>query len=141
MGKVKRNCDHCNNEYLADTRNLKRGWGLCCSKSCAAKKREMSKPGYDPERVKVNNAIRSGKLTAEIISKMTDRQKAGLNWRRFGKEAPMVAISSGVIQGITSEGYRIVDGVAYDEFDDPVYNVTGEDDPGDSMYYDSKDYR
>jgi len=41
-------------------------------------------------------------------------------------------IMGGVIgtkfQGYTSEGYRIIDGVAYDEFDDPVYSVDHFDD-------------
>lgn len=46
------------NEYYADVRNLKRGWGLCCSKSCAAEKREKSKPGYNPKRVAINNVRR-----------------------------------------------------------------------------------
>lgn len=40
MAVLKRKCDNCGKEYNADSRNLKRGWGLCCSKSCAAKKRE-----------------------------------------------------------------------------------------------------
>lgn len=52
---MKRKCDYCGREYEAEPRNLKRGWGLCCSKSCAAKKREKSKPGYNPERVERNN--------------------------------------------------------------------------------------
>ncbi len=52
---IKRKCDICGKEYEADPRNLKRGWGLCCSKSCAAKKREKNKPTYDKERVKANN--------------------------------------------------------------------------------------
>jgi hypothetical protein len=52
---MKRRCDNCGKEYNADERNLKRGWGLCCSKSCAAKKRERSKPGYNSARVKENN--------------------------------------------------------------------------------------
>lgn len=34
----------------------------------------------------------------------------------------------GEFQGYTSEGYRIVDGVAYDEFDDPMYDVDPYDD-------------
>lgn len=55
---MKRNCDNCGEEYDADPRNLKRGWGRCCSKSCAAKKREMSKPGYNPKRVAANNIKR-----------------------------------------------------------------------------------
>jgi len=40
MAHVKRNCDYCRDSYEADKRNLKRGWGLCCSKRCAALKRE-----------------------------------------------------------------------------------------------------
>lgn len=59
MSYVKRNCDNCGKEYNADTRNLKRGWGKCCSKSCAAQLREKSKPGYNPERVKRNNIRRA----------------------------------------------------------------------------------
>ena len=59
MSYTERNCDNCKKEYKADNRNLKRGWGLCCSKSCAAKKREKSKPGYNEERVKSNNIRRS----------------------------------------------------------------------------------
>lgn len=55
---MKRNCDVCGKTYDADDRNVKRGWGLCCSKKCAAKKRERSKPGYDPHRVARNNARR-----------------------------------------------------------------------------------
>ena len=57
--KTKRDCDNCGKEYLADNRNLKRGWGLCCSKSCAASKREKSKPNYNPIRVKENNERRA----------------------------------------------------------------------------------
>lgn len=40
---MERKCDNCGAEYNVDSRNLKRGWGLCCSKSCAAKKREKNK--------------------------------------------------------------------------------------------------
>ena len=50
-----RKCDCCGRNYEADSRNVKRGWGLCCSKSCAAKKREKSKRGYNPFRVAENN--------------------------------------------------------------------------------------
>lgn len=43
MALIRRKCDNCGTEYDADTRNLNRGWGRCCSKSCAAQKREKSK--------------------------------------------------------------------------------------------------
>ncbi len=56
---MKRKCDNCGREYNADERNIKRGWGLCCSKSCAAKKREKGKPSYNAKRVKENNIRRS----------------------------------------------------------------------------------
>ena len=55
MSYTKRTCDNCKNEYQADNRNLNRGWGLCCSKRCAAKKREMSRPDYDVKIVAKNN--------------------------------------------------------------------------------------
>ena len=55
---MKRKCDLCGKNYDADERNLKRGWGLCCSKSCAAKKREREKPGYNPIIVAMNNERR-----------------------------------------------------------------------------------
>lgn len=58
MSYTERNCDKCGKSYKADNRNLKRGWGLCCSKSCAASKREKSKPTYDPKRVARNNVRR-----------------------------------------------------------------------------------
>ena len=113
MGYVKRKCDVCGKEYCADERNLKRGWGLCCSKSCAAKKREMSKPGYDPERVKRNNIRRK-------------------NWNNSSKS----------FRGYTVEGYRILGHTAYNEFDNPVYDIdldAGEYDDGDDEYWNDKE--
>lgn len=65
MGYIKRKCDNCGKEYMADERNLKRGWGLCCSKKCAAKKREKSRPYYDPATVRYNNLKRAGLLPRE----------------------------------------------------------------------------
>lgn len=42
---MKRNCNNpdCGKEYTADMRNVNRGNGLCCSKSCAATLREKVK--------------------------------------------------------------------------------------------------
>lgn len=34
--RVTKNCHNCNKEFTPDKRNVNRGWGLCCSKSCAA---------------------------------------------------------------------------------------------------------
>jgi hypothetical protein len=58
MSFTKRQCDNCSKEYLADNRNLKRGWGLCCSKSCSASKREKSKPTWNIKTVAENNERR-----------------------------------------------------------------------------------
>ena len=73
MGYIKRKCDNCQNDYQADTRNLNRGWGLCCSKSCAASKREKSKPGYDPATVALNNKRREGRETEEKRRRASER--------------------------------------------------------------------
>lgn len=69
---MKRNCDHCGAEYEGDPRNLKRGWGLCCSKSCAAKKREMSRSGYNPITVAKNNRLREELNAATELLHETD---------------------------------------------------------------------
>jgi hypothetical protein len=136
MSYTTRKCDCCGKEYKADTRNLNRGWGLCCSKSCAAKKREMAKPGYDPETVRKNNIRRANWNNPDFIP---DNIKNRINLKRWSELAPNVG-GSGLISGMTSEGYRIMDGVAYDEFDEPVYDVgIGEYDEGDSEYWNSKD--
>ena len=34
--KTTKSCLSCNKEFTPDMRNVNRGWGLCCSKSCAA---------------------------------------------------------------------------------------------------------
>jgi hypothetical protein len=96
---MKRNCDYkpCGKEYEADERNLKRGWGLCCSKSCAAHKREESKLTYSSERVKQNNIRRE-------------------NWNNnFYKNGSSYG-----------NGW--------------LYKDIGNYDPGDSEYWDSKDF-
>lgn len=128
MGYVERNCDNCNKKYFADTRNLNRGWGKCCNKKCAAELREKSKPSYDPDTVARNNRIRSGKMIPSDYEHISQSRKKFLNWKRFQVTAPNVGFGSGVVSGITSEGYRIMDGVAYDEWDEPVYTVDEYDD-------------
>ncbi len=43
LKKTERRCDVCGKVYDAEKRSLEKGWGLCCSRSCAAKKRELNK--------------------------------------------------------------------------------------------------
>lgn len=109
---MKRNCDNCNKEYDADERNIKRGWGLCCSKSCAASKREKSKPNYNPKRVLENN-IRRQNWNDNILDK------------GFGDKCFVDNIDKGDdnFRGRTSEGYRIFGDTAYDEWGEPIYSL------------------
>jgi len=46
-----RNCDNCGKEYITNTGNIARGWGLCCSRNCAATLREIKKRGGSPPKV------------------------------------------------------------------------------------------
>lgn len=109
-GKILRLCDDCEKPYYADKRNLKRGWGLCCSKSCAASKREKSKPDYGPNHVERNNIRRK-------YWNVTDEHG------NIPIPPSVIPKGSQVVSGYTSEGYRIMDGTAYDEFDEPVYDI------------------
>jgi len=47
-GYVRRKCDNrgCTNVYEARQADLKRGWGRCCSKSCAASHTRRNNPGH-----------------------------------------------------------------------------------------------
>ncbi len=33
--KTTKSCQNCGKEFTPDKRNVNRGWGLCCDKSCA----------------------------------------------------------------------------------------------------------
>jgi len=89
---------------------------------------------------KRNNTTRISPASAAFMS--SERGKMIINYQKFGMLAPNIIGGSGKIQGITSEGYRIMDGVAYDEWDDPIYDINKDMDcdPGDSEYWDSKDF-
>jgi len=70
---------------------------------------------------KRNNTTRIS--PANKAFKESDRGKEIINQKLWGMSAPNIVGGSGVISGITSEGYRIMDGTAYDEFDDAIYDV------------------
>jgi len=121
MSTTARACNNCNTQYQADNRNLKRGWGLTCSKRCAASLREKSKPGYNPKRVAANNFRREN-------WKVEDENEYGVFKGRY-----------------TSEGYRMYvrendEYTAVDKFGDAVYDgVTWYEDEDDSEYWNDKD--
>lgn len=62
--KGKKKCFHCNKDFLPDKRNLNRGWGLFCSKSCSTRHlndlrslgKQARKKGTS-ERKKISNFI------------------------------------------------------------------------------------
>lgn len=110
---------------------------------CRSKGGTVCKDAYwnrvDP--TKRNNTTRFS--PASIAWLTSDKGIMEINYRKFGVCAPNIVGGSGKIQGMTNEGYRIMDGVAYNEWDEPVYNVDvklGNYDPGDSEYWDSKDF-
>jgi len=103
---MQRICDNCGKEYDADPQNVNRGWGLCCSKSCAASKREKLKPGYNPNRVAKNNVRR-------------------VQWTEKGIDENLYGVYKG---RRTSEGYKIYGDTAMDEWDEPVYTIDPDDD-------------
>ena len=70
---MKRKCERCGEEYDADSRNVKRGWGLCCSKSCAAKMREQKKMLNN--NYKVMNYI---EITRKQIVRVPIRENANI---------------------------------------------------------------
>jgi len=109
---VQRKCNNCKSDYLADERNVKRGWGLCCSKSCAASMREKSKKGYNPARVERNNIRR-------------------VFWNGLGLDKPT--------RRTTVEGYEIRGRTAYDEFGEPVYDIDPNEDSFDTGWDSHKD--
>lgn len=129
--EVIRSCEICGTPFVTTRANLKRGWGKTCSKKCAAKLREKSKPGYDPERVRANNI-----------------RRATWNLNLPGNRDFPATNEFGRLRGYTSEGYGMYfpDGDpnedffhAVDRFGAEVYTGRSwEDDPGDSAYYDGK---
>lgn len=40
-------CHYCKSEFKPDSRNVKRGWGLFCSKSCSTRWRNKKKTKSD----------------------------------------------------------------------------------------------
>ena len=57
----KRECLNCNRLFIPDPRNVKRGWGRCCSKHCAAALKFKYNKMSESERVreKRNDVLRA----------------------------------------------------------------------------------
>ena len=70
---------------------------------------------------KRNNTTRISPASRRFME--SEEGKMIINQKKFGVDAPNIVGGSGRVTGITSEGYRIMDGIAYDEFDEPMYNT------------------
>lgn len=67
MAYITRICANCGESFQADTRNLSRGWGKCCSKSCAASLREKSAKAETatPRRLTFEELVAKANATTE----------------------------------------------------------------------------
>ncbi len=72
---MNRLCDFCKKEYNADNRNVKRGWGLCCSKSCAASKREADKLNDTPAIISDADYIKELEGFARFLASCYEKAK------------------------------------------------------------------
>ena len=87
---------------------------------------------------KRNNTTRISPRNAAFME--SEKSKDYFNQKRFGVDAPNIIGGSGKVTRITSEGYRVMDGIAYDEFDEPIYDNADDDyDEGDSEYWNNSD--
>ncbi len=112
-------CPSCNTKFIKESYQQ----AFCKSKGktiCKDKYWNIVTPN------KRNNKTRISPASAAFMA--SDRGKDIINFNRFGESAPNIVGGSGKISGITSEGYRIMDGIAYDEFDTPMYDVDPFDD-------------
>jgi hypothetical protein len=60
--KTTKSCQYCKVEFAPDKRNINRGWGLCCSKSCATSLRNKLNRLPNSELVKEVRDIRLNQL-------------------------------------------------------------------------------
>jgi hypothetical protein len=60
--KITKSCQNCGKEFTPDKRNVDRGWGLCCGKSCATSYRNKLKGMSNLELVKELRDMRISQL-------------------------------------------------------------------------------
>ncbi len=112
-------CPSCNTKHIKNNYQT-----IFCKSKGGTKCKDNYWNNVTPS--KRNNTTRISPASARFMA--SDKGKMIINQKLFGEDAPNIVGGSGKISGITSEGYRIMDGVAYDEFDFPVYNVDFNDD-------------
>lgn len=57
-----KNCQYCGVSFVPDKRNVNRGWGLCCSKSCASLLKNRFKKMDKSELIKELRDMRLSQL-------------------------------------------------------------------------------
>lgn len=84
MAYVTRICENCGKPFQADTRNVARGWGRCCSKSCAAALREKEatkKPRLTFDELVAKANAKTEKVKPRHIE--SHLQRSCLQWFRL----------------------------------------------------------
>jgi hypothetical protein len=113
-------CPSCGTEFIKT--NYQQAF---CKTKSGTKCKDKYWNTVTPE--KRNNTTRISPASARFMANQYNHLK------------PMVYGGVEKFQGYTSEGYRIWDGVAYNEFDEAVYRISGNSDAGDSEYWDNSD--
>ena len=57
---MERHCENCGNLFTIDPINLERGWGICCSESCATAHQKKKTIQSNISRAKATTTIGSG---------------------------------------------------------------------------------
>jgi hypothetical protein len=84
MAKVELVC-HCGQHYFAREADIKRGWGLSCSKSCAAIRRDYGRPtAQRVDGLKIPR-VRKKDRGANRITSDTRQYLNGIDIRKFSQ--------------------------------------------------------
>ena len=128
-------CPSCGTEFIKT--NYQQAF---CKTKSGTKCKDKYWNTVTPE--KRNNTTRISPASAFYLAMMQynrENQRDRYGNSLYGHLKPMVHGGVEKFQGYTSEGYRIWDGVAYNEFDEAVYRISGNSDAGDSEYWDNSD--
>ncbi len=109
----------------AKAKEAKTGSEIRCPSCLSMHTKKAYNTTFDSKKCKDNywnNVTPTKRNNTTRISPASKAHMAMVNTLRMG------GINGEKFQGYTSEGYRIIDGVAYDEFDEPMYDVDPYDD-------------
>ncbi len=102
-------CPSCNMVHVKTAYNT-----VFCKNNNKTKCKDNYWNNVDP--TKRNNRTRISPASANFLASQSNELR------------PMDTRAIGKFQGYTSEGYRVFNGIAFDEFDDAVYNIDPNED-------------